>query len=465
MEKEEKKYKPIEFCDLVSAGSKQSLVPAEREQNLRGKPIELRSEEVQEVMGRIPPWILRKGITVLFFIVLVLLAGSWFFKYPDVIQAEITVTSLEPPASVIARSSGKIDEIYAGNNREVSRGEPLAVIQNPANPADMLSLLKCMEEWETSGYNLEKTPELFPSQSVSLGSIQTVYAAFLNSLNDYRNYKDLNYYPQKIASQKEQLAAQKEYYQRIIEQAPVVREQYHTSKSIFNRDSVLFTKEVISENDYEVSKNSFLQTKQAYISFNASLKQSELQLMQGEENLLDLHQQTSEMESKYRLSLHNATEALNAQIKTWEHDFLMVSPITGIVNQMGIWSNNQNVTAGETVFSVIPFGQDRPKGKAMLPVQGAGKVREGQRVNVRINNFPDQEFGYMVGKVVSISSVPTAEGVYVVDVDFPDGMRTNYGRILPISRQMEGVADIITADMRLSERFFMPVKKLLKNQQ
>lgn len=86
-------------------------------------------------------------------------------------------------------------------------------------------------------------------------------------------------------------------------------------------------------------------------------------------------------------------------------------------------------------------------------------------MNVRINNFPDQEFGYMVGKVVSISSVPTAEGVYVVDVDFPDGMRTNYGRILPISRQMEGVADIITADMRLSERFFMPVKKLLKNQQ
>lgn len=134
MEKEEKKYKPIEFCDLVSAGSKQSLVPAEREQNLRGKPIELRSEEVQEVMGRIPPWILRKGITVLFFIVLVLLAGSWFFKYPDVIQAEITVTSLEPPASVIARSSGKIDEIYAGNNREVSRGRTACRDPEPGQP-------------------------------------------------------------------------------------------------------------------------------------------------------------------------------------------------------------------------------------------------------------------------------------------------------------------------------------------
>jgi multidrug resistance efflux pump len=465
VEKEEKKYKAIEFCDSVRAESEQSSVFAEREQILRSDESELRSEEVQEIMSRIPPWILRRGITVLFLIVLVLLVGSWFFKYPDVIQAEITVTSLEPPASVIARSTGKIDEIYVKNNRKVFQGEPLAVIQNPANTADMLSLLKSMEEWKVSGYDIEKTPALFLSQSVSLGSIQTVYASFLNSLNDYRNYQELNYYPQKIISQQEQLTAQKEYYHRIMDQFPVVHEQYHTSKSIFNRDSVLFTRNVISQNEYEISKNSFLQSKQAYLSFNASLKQSELQIMQGEESLLDLQQQASELESKYRLSLHNATEALNAQIRAWEHDYLMVSPIAGIVNQMGIWSNNQNVTAGETVFTVVPFGEDRPRGKAMLPVQGAGKVSAGQRVNVRINNFPDQEFGYLVGKVVSISSVPTAEGFYVVEVDFPEGMKTNYERILPISRQMQGTADIITDDLRLIERYIMPVKKVLRDQE
>jgi multidrug resistance efflux pump len=428
------------------------------------KEIELRSEEVQEVMSRIPPWILRRGITLLFVIVLLLLAGSWFFKYPDVIQAAITVTSLEPPASVIARSTGKIDEIYVRNDQKVLAGEALAVIQNPANTADMLSLLKSMEGWKASGYDLDKTPALFPSQSVSLGTIQTVYAAFLNSLNDYRNYIELEYYPQKISSQKEQVAAQKEYYSRVMEQAPVVREQYHTSNSIFNRDSVLFVKKVISGNEYELSKNNFLQSKQAYLSFNASLKQSELMLMQEEESLLDLQQQASELESKYQLSLHNATEALNAQIRAWEHDYLMISPIAGIINQMGIWSNNQNVTAGETVFTVVPSGQDMPRGKAMLPIQGAGKVSAGQRVNVRINNFPDQEFGYLVGEVASISSVPTEEGFYVVEVDFPGGMKTNYDRLLPISRQMLGTADIITEDLRLIERFFMPVKKMLKNQ-
>ena len=33
------------------------------------KEVELRSEDLQEVMGKMPSWILRAGITVLFFVV------------------------------------------------------------------------------------------------------------------------------------------------------------------------------------------------------------------------------------------------------------------------------------------------------------------------------------------------------------------------------------------------------------
>ncbi|OPZ27477.1 MAG: Hemolysin secretion protein D, chromosomal [Bacteroidetes bacterium ADurb.BinA174] len=434
--------------------------------NIILKPdIELRSEEVQEIMSQIPPWILRRGITTLFLIVMILLIGSWFFKYPDTITAEITVTSLEPPASIIARSTGKIDKIYVLNKQEVVSGTPLAVIQNPANSDDMLFLMQMMNEWNRVGYSEEIAHDFFTGKPLALGAIQTAFASFLNSLNDYQNYKTLNYYPQKIVSQKQQLITQREYYSRIAKQTPVVNELFHTSKSIFERDSILLSKKVISGNEYDLSKNNYLQAKQSYLAFNASLKQSELQLMQGEENLLDLQQQATELERKYQLSLQNAAEALNAQIKAWERDFLLVSPINGVVTQMGVWSNNQNVNASETIFTVVPLQQKTPKGKAMLPAQGAGKVKTGQRVNVRINNFPDQEFGYLIGKVESISSVPTAEGLYVVGIDFPNGMQTNYNKILPITQQMLGSADIITDDLRLLERLFMPVKKMIRNQQ
>lgn len=427
------------------------------------KEIELRSEEVQEVMNQVSPWILRQGITTLFVIVATLLVGSWFFKYPDVITADITVTSLEPPASIIARSTGKIDSIFVSNNQEVAAETCLAVIQNPANTQDMLALMEAACRWSNSPE--DSIRPLHTGKPLLLGSMQSAYAAFLNSLNDYRNYRTLNYYPQKIASQQQQIATQAVYYRQILKQAPVISEQFQTAQNIFGRDSVLLSKNVISNNEYDLSKSSFLQNKQTYLSFNASIKQTELQLIQGKESLLDLRQQATEFERKYTLSLQNALEALQAQIKAWQHDYLLQSPIDGIVTQMGVWSNNQNVAVGEAVFTIIPTHANSPKGKALLPVQRAGKVKPGQRVNVRINNFPDQEFGYLIGEVESISSVPTPEGFYVVEIKFPNGMTTNYGRILPITQQMLGNADVITEDMRLIERFFMPIKQFFKDQE
>ena len=47
--------------------------------------IELRSEDFQEVLSDMPPWILRWGITTVATIVVILIIGSSIFKYPDTI--------------------------------------------------------------------------------------------------------------------------------------------------------------------------------------------------------------------------------------------------------------------------------------------------------------------------------------------------------------------------------------------
>ena len=102
--------------------------------------IELRSEEFQEVLGSVPPWILRWGITVLAVVVVILLIGSAIVKYPDVISAQITLTGSTPPATLVAHASGKIKELYVKDNQEVKTGEYLAVIDNSANTKDILFL-------------------------------------------------------------------------------------------------------------------------------------------------------------------------------------------------------------------------------------------------------------------------------------------------------------------------------------
>lgn len=59
-----------------------------------------------------------------------------------------------------------------------------------------------------------------------------------------------------------------------------------------------------------------------------------------------------------------------------------------------------------------------------------------------------------------MAPVPTAQAMYVIDIELPNGLRTNYGKELPLSREMKGTAEIVTEDLRLIERLLAPIKKL-----
>ena len=104
----------------------------------------LPSEQVQEVMRNIPGGLIRWGITVVALIVLVLLIGAWFFKYPDIIKAEVTVNMEQSPAVLKARSTGKLVALLVTNQTLVEANTPLAVIENPADYNDMLWLDACL---------------------------------------------------------------------------------------------------------------------------------------------------------------------------------------------------------------------------------------------------------------------------------------------------------------------------------
>ena len=67
------------------------------------------SEETQSILGQTPSWILSWGITIIFGILIVIMLGCYFIKYPDTIQTSIVITTENPPANVIAKQDGLID--------------------------------------------------------------------------------------------------------------------------------------------------------------------------------------------------------------------------------------------------------------------------------------------------------------------------------------------------------------------
>jgi len=422
--------------------------------------IELRSEEFQEVLGSVPPWILRWGITVLAVVVVILLIGSAIIKYPDVISAQIVLTGSTPPAAIVAHASGKIRELHVVDNQEVKTGEYLAVIDNPANTSDILYLKNYLSKFQISNSQL-----LILNFQFSLGSLQQLYTAFYTTLFEYTEYQRLMYYPQKRKMTIERIAQYEKQYKTLFNQQRITEEQFTIAQKQYSRDSLLHIKGVIADQDLETTKNTLLQSLVSRENMRSSLQNMQIQIGQLKESMLDTEEQGTEKLNSLQTQLQSLVSQLKTGIEDWELNYVLRAPIDGKITFAKYWVKNQNVSSGEEVFTIVPDSSSEIIGKAMLPIARSGKVKVGQKVNIRLQNFPDNEYGILRGTVQHISLTPAQSGettYYSVEIVLANGLITTYKKTLPNLSNMHGQADIITDDISLLERLILPVKKILK---
>jgi HlyD family secretion protein len=187
-------------------------------------------------------------------------------------------------------------------------------------------------------------------------------------------------------------------------------------------------------------------------------------MAQLKESLLDTEQQAVEKINDLHSRLQSLISQLKTEIQNWEMSFVLMAPIDGKITFTHYWVSNQNVSAGEEIFTIIPDTPFRIIGKASLPVARSGKVKLGQKVNIRIENFPDAEYGMLRGVVQNISLVPSKSGEsvsYAVEISLPGNLITTYKKELPYLPNMQGQAEIITEDISLLERLIMPIRKII----
>ena len=428
--------------------------------------LNLRSEEVQEILGRPPRWIVRVGISIIFVVVAGLFVGSYFLKYPDILPVPITVTTENLPAGVMAMTTGKIDTIAVVEKQTVKEGELLAVIRNPAKLEDVMVVKRMLEGADTVDVETHGRASLQNSASLQLGDLQSAYTAFDNALTDYRHFVETDYHNRKIAVIRKQIAAQKNLLQKTVNQLNISRKQLATAQKLFEIDSTLYSKSAISLVDYQSARNSLLQQLSSLESSKMSVDNQQMSILQSEQSIFDLEQQRIDEDQQLTSALTSAKEQLSAQIRQWEQTYLLVAPCDGKVTFTKYWQKNQNVNAGEVLVTVVPDGDTQVVGKILLPQQGAGKVKVGQTVNVKLDNFPYLEYGMVKVCIRNISMVPVQVDentkAYMLEVEFPENLVTTYGKELTFSQEMTGTAEIITEDLRLLDKFINPIRAVIK---
>jgi len=430
------------------------------------KEVELHSEEVNDILSRPPKWIIRWGISVFFAIIFVLLTGSIFFRYPDIISSPVTVSSQNMPVHLKARVNGKLMKIFVKDSAEVTSGEPIAILETTTSYEDFLLLQGGCEVFRNVMEEDSVPMHKIFMDNMKLGSIQSYFSVFIKSLNDYNNFLDADYHAKKIQIINKQIKEQRAILSLGENQMKGLSEQYSLAKKGFERDSVLFVQKVISQADFEQSKIKRLTSYQSFENMQSTLANMRLGILQSEQAVFELYQEKRDMLLQLKNTLMGNFDNLNSQMEEWLQTYVLVSPVKGRVSYSRFWQENQNVSAGDIVITIVPWEKAGFTGKIYLPLQGAGKVKVDQKVNIKLDNFPYMEFGMVEGRIRSISSVPVEiNGVKVLalDIDFVNGLISNYGKELNSGEEMSGTAEIITEDMSLFRRLFNPLRHLLKS--
>jgi HlyD family secretion protein len=299
-----------------------------------------------------------------------------------------------------------------------------------------------------------------------LGELQQSWSSLVRIISSYRNFTKLDYYGKKNESILRQISDYNRYYSGLQSQMKIMEKENDISLAQFERDKSLFNDGVYAKADFEKSEQSYLQQKRSYESSKTSLVNTQMQINQLRQQILDNDLQKANEQNTYEIQIEEALQGFKSQLSKWEQTYLIISPVDGRVTYNIVWSENQTVGAGELVATIIPTAATTIIGKADIPSAGIGKLRTGQKVNIKLDNYPYMEFGMLRGTIKNISLVPVSsdQGIYyTAEIQLDSCLVSNYNKAIPFSQNMTGTAEIITDDLRLLERFMNPIKALWKD--
>ncbi|KFF11521.1 HlyD family secretion protein [Chryseobacterium soli] len=420
--------------------------------------IELRSESVQDILTQPPHWMIRWGNSIIFIILLLIMLMSYIIKYPEFIPAPIIVTSQNPPEKIEARISSKIEKILIKDHQDVKKDDLLMVMQSAANYKDVLELKKLVDSLVPG--QLHAFP-LAQASRFKLGELQGDYNSFAKALQDEQLFTRLQPYAPENLAANQSISEYRIRISTLRQQKSLEQAKYELTKKNYQRSQELFNQGVIAAMELENEKIKYIQAQQNLENINISLSQMD----EGILNLNKTKSGTAINTEKDKITYSSQTlqlfEQLRKSLKQWEQNFLVISSIDGVASFQQFFGENQFIKTGDPILSILPKNKEKLVGRMSVPTANSGKIIAGEKVLIKLDNYRFQEYGIIEGKVQNISLIPDDKGNYYVDVVLPKGLKTSYNKTLTFDKELRGNAEIVTQDLRLIERFFYQIRKLL----
>lgn len=172
-------------------------------------------------------------------------------------------------------------------------------------------------------------------------------------------------------------------------------------------------------------------------------------------------------EQYFRVVWMKTDPAVDYVLKVAENDFVHKNDtlLTEINAQTGKKKYYTSPTAGKialfkgteqmpraSVLMVVPEFSDYIV-ELKVPVSGAGQLRVGQKVILRLDEFPESKYGFLIGEVATTTLIPI-DKFYRIKINLTNGMTTNINQRIPLQASISGTAEIITENTTVFNKIF-----------
>jgi multidrug resistance efflux pump len=415
---------------------------------------EMRSEEVQELLTRQPAWALRWSITVIGLTLVAIFYITWLVRFPDLVPASFTLTSVNPPKMALARSSGRLARLLVTDGATVSPGTALAYLESTGRHDEVLRLSQDLRRaWVLANSGeLEKMSQLDLEHYHALGELQNSYQLFVQSHIQLRAYLAHGFFAQKRKLLQQELAGLQDLAQNIQEQRQLQQKDVLLAEEEYKIQQQLARQRVIAPIDLKHEESKLMARRLPYSQTGASVITNTAQKQNKEKEILELDNAVAEQRDRFLQALNTLQSATDE----WMRTYVVRSPSQGQVRFPRRWQENQEIETGQELFYITP-PHTVYLGEVQIPQQNAGKVKVGQTVLIRFASYPDSEFGLVKGTIKTIAELPSKDGSFLAEVHLPEGLVTSRGQRLAYKLGMTASAQVVTKNKRLLQRLFEQV--------
>ncbi len=441
----QKGYSTDEVIEVVAS-------PLEENRNMA-----LLTEEVQEVISYRPHWIVRKGNIVFLFIILLLLALTWIIKYPDIINSGARLVSLNPPKLINAKTQGKILKLFVINEQAVKKGQHLGYMESTADYAHVIKLYQWIDTIIKATAN--KSYECLINNPlpalIQLGELQIPYQQFQNQLEIEKQTLQGGYYQRKKSTLEKDLVYLLSLKNNSEQQKHLqVQDQQLQQKEYIAYESLAKDK-VIAPMELNQYKSKLIIKEQSLKQLNAQITGTEISSLGKQKEILEIQKQMADQQQQF----HSSLLQLKSEVEKWMQQYVLVAPEGGKILFVSTLQENEWVENGQSLFYVQP-PQSTFYSEIMAGQKGVGKIKVGQKVMIRIDGYPSDEFGYLTARINYIAGTPGSNDSFLIKAELLLGLQTSYRKNIFFRNGLMGQAEIITDDRKLFHRLTGQLKEI-----